>query len=53
MVLKKKIFKVFTIYFYMKTDVPRGGSQFDPGGHDLNNLGRGQLGNAACKISKL
>ena len=29
---------------------PRQG-QFDPGGHDLNILGRAPLGDASCQIS--
>ena len=31
MVQEKKIFKVFTIYFYMKTDMPWGGVNLTPG----------------------
>ena len=53
MVLKEKIFKVFTIYFYMKTDMPRGGANLTLGGHNLNKHVRGPLGNATSKISKL
>ena len=52
MVQEKQIFKVFTIYLYVKLICP-GRGQFDPRGHDLSKLGRGPLGNATCKISKL
>ena len=32
MVLEKKIFKVFTIYFYVKHEKPQGGANLTPGG---------------------
>ena len=30
MVLEKKIFKDFTLYFYVKTDKPQGGANLTP-----------------------
>ena len=32
---------------------PRGGASFDPQGNNMNNLGRGLLGDATYQISKI
>ena len=44
---------IFYDFFKKLVIATQGGVQSDPGGHDLNKLDRGPLGNAACKISKL
>ena len=53
MVLEKKIFEGFPYIFLCETKFTPGRSHLDPGGHDLNNLGRGPLDDALCQISKL
>ena len=53
MVLEKKIFEGVPYISLCETKFALGRGQFDPGGHDLNNLGRGPLGDASRQISKL
>ena len=42
----KKKFKGFPYIYLCKTCDPQGGANFDPKGHNLNELGRGPLENA-------
>ena len=50
----KKNFKVFLLCSYVSNLwPPPGQGQFRPQGHHVNNLGRGPLGDATYKISKL
>ena len=50
---RRRYLNEFPIYPYVKTKFAPGQSQFDPGGHDLNNLGKGPKGDASRQISKL
>ena len=50
---EKKIFKLFSYIQLCKTGIPLGRALFGPGGHNLNNLGRGPLDVTTYKILKL
>ena len=52
-VSEKKNFEVCCLCFYVPTCDLRGGASFDPQWHHMNKLGRGPLGDATYKISKL
>ena len=53
LVSEKKNFKVFLLCSYVSNLWPPGRGPIWPQGHDMNNLGKGPLGDATYKISKL
>ena len=50
---REEDFLRFLLYKSMLNLRAPGRDHFWPGGRNLNNLGRGPLGDCACKISKL
>ena len=52
---ERRFFHVFPIYANAKHVTPKGGGggHFWTNGHNLNKLGRGPLGDATYKISRL